>query len=77
MKTYLVNPKQTWFDIALLTTGSAETAYDLAQKNNSQVTDPFTANQLKHGIELLDEVSNKSLLRYLNTQDVAATEEVI
>lgn len=77
MAQYKVITQQTWFDIALLTTGSADAAYDLAQRNNALVTDSFTTNQLNDGIELLDEVINRSVQKYLLSQDVAATEDVI
>lgn len=72
MGQYQVTIKQTWFDIALLTTGSIESVYALAENNNAQVTDTFTGEQLKSGVKKTD-VINLPVLNYIATQSTAMT----
>lgn len=72
MQSIVSKYNQTFFDIALIATGDAADAYQIAVFNNMSVTDI-----IPEGTELLyDFISNQSIVDYIQKVGSPATEYI-
>ena len=62
-----VRNNQSLFDIALMVSGSAEAAFDIALENNLSITDALTAGQV---LKFTGKPINKRVVDYYATNNV-------
>jgi hypothetical protein len=72
MQSIISKYNQTFFDIAVIATGDASNAYQIAVLNNMSVTDI-----IPEGTELFfDFISNQSIVDYIQKSGFPATEYI-